>query len=95
MDLTWFDSVVGKFDQNFSTIIAKLALVKSLRCFYLRIFMEVDTRAPIDIVWQGLVSILIQQKISMVLREVPFDLFQTYALVRTLRDCIGGERRRH
>lgn len=78
MDLTWLSSTVGKFDQHFSNMIAKLPLIKTLDSFYLRVFMEVDTNASVDIIWQSLVSVLIQQKTCSVLKEVGTFVGETF-----------------
>eukprot|EP01126_Amoeba_proteus_P040602 TRINITY_DN4336_c0_g1_i21.p3 TRINITY_DN4336_c0_g1~~TRINITY_DN4336_c0_g1_i21.p3 ORF type:complete len:127 (-),score=22.24 TRINITY_DN4336_c0_g1_i21:194-574(-) len=70
MDIYW-DDRIGKFDQNFTTLIAKLPTIRNLQYFYLRVFMETLSVQMTDIIWQSLISVLIQQKTSLVLKQIP------------------------
>eukprot|EP01126_Amoeba_proteus_P040603 TRINITY_DN4336_c0_g1_i22.p1 TRINITY_DN4336_c0_g1~~TRINITY_DN4336_c0_g1_i22.p1 ORF type:complete len:417 (-),score=50.42 TRINITY_DN4336_c0_g1_i22:194-1444(-) len=69
MDIYW-DDRIGKFDQNFTTLIAKLPTIRNLQHFYLRVFMETLSVQMTDIIWQSLISVLIQQKTSLVLKQI-------------------------
>jgi len=68
LDLSWGDGV-GRFDDNLCQFITSLKYFGHVKEVYLRVEMSTQNRTSLSIIWQALLSVIIQQRTKAILSQ--------------------------
>jgi hypothetical protein len=68
LDLAWDDGI-GKFDDNLHLFFTSIKLFENIKKLNLRIDITTQMKGSISIIWQALVSVIIQQRILAIVSQ--------------------------
>jgi hypothetical protein len=68
LDLAWDDGI-GKFDDNLHLFFTSIKLFENIKKLNLRIDISTQMKGSISIIWQALVSVIIQQRILAIVSQ--------------------------
>jgi len=68
LDLYW-DDQIGKFDDNLHLFFTSIKSFENLKNLYLRVEITTHNKGAVQMIWQALISVIIQQRTQLILSQ--------------------------